>query len=121
MKPLRVLLVEDTEDDAVLLLLELRRGGFEPSMVRVQTPDAMKTELLGRTWDVVISDFSLPSFSGLEALGILQQTGLDVPFILVSGTIGEEVAVEAVKEGAQGSPEQTHPHPVTPALESALY
>jgi diguanylate cyclase (GGDEF)-like protein/PAS domain S-box-containing protein len=100
MKPLRVLLVEDAEDDAALLLRELRRGGFEPSMVRVQTAEAMKAELLARPWDVVISDFSLPSFSGLEALAVLQGTGMDVPFLLVSGTIGEEVAVEAMRAGA---------------------
>jgi diguanylate cyclase (GGDEF)-like protein/PAS domain S-box-containing protein len=100
MKPLRVLLVEDTEDDADLLLLELRRGGFEPDLVRVQTAEAMKAELGARSWDVVISDFSLPSFSGLEALGVLQRSGIDLPFILVSGTIGEEVAVEAMRAGA---------------------
>ena len=99
-KPLRVLLVEDTEDDAVLLLRELRRGHFEPYVVRVQTPATMKAELLARPWDVVISDFSLPSFSGLEALSVLRDTGLDLPFILVSGTIGEEVAVEAMRAGA---------------------
>ena len=100
MKPLRVLLVEDTEDDATLLLLELRHGGFEPYIVRVQTAAAMKAELLGRSWDVVISDFSLPSFTGFEALRVLQGSGVDVPFILVSGTIGEEVAVEAMRAGA---------------------
>jgi diguanylate cyclase (GGDEF)-like protein/PAS domain S-box-containing protein len=120
MKPLRVLLVEDTEDDAVLLLLELRRGGFEPSMVRVQTPEAMEAELLGRPWDVVISDFSLPSFSGLEALGILQQTGLDVPFILVSGTIGEEVAVEAMRAGADDYVMKAHLQRLPAAVEREL-
>ena len=95
-----MLLVEDTEDDAVLLLRELRHGDFEPYVVRVQTPGAMKAELLARRWDVVISDFSLPSFDGLEALSVLRDTGIDLPFILVSGTIGEEVAVEAMRAGA---------------------
>src|SRR5687768_9773490 len=99
-RPLRVLLVEDNEDDAVLLLRELRQGNFEPYVVRVQAPAALKAELLARPWDVVISDFSLPSFSGLEALSVLRETGIDLPFILVSGTIGEEVAVEAMRAGA---------------------
>ena len=120
MKPLRVLLVEDTEDDAVLLLRELRRGGFEPYMVRVQTPLAMRAELLARTWDVVISDFSLPSFTGLEALRVLQETGIDVPFILVSGTIGEEVAVEAMRAGADDYVMKAHLQRLPPAVEREL-
>jgi len=120
LKPLRVLLVEDTEDDAVLLLRELRRGGFEPYMVRVQTPPAMRAELLSRPWDVVISDFSLPSFSGLQALEVLQETGLDLPFILVSGTIGEEVAVEAMRAGADDYVMKAQLQRLPPAVEREL-
>jgi diguanylate cyclase (GGDEF)-like protein/PAS domain S-box-containing protein len=99
-KPLRVLLIEDTEEDATLLAHELRHGGFEPDLLRVQSAGAMRDALGSRTWDVVISDFAMPSFTGLEALAVLQATGIDLPFILVSGTIGEEVAVEAMRAGA---------------------
>ena len=120
LKPLRVLLVEDTEDDAVLLLRELRRGGFEPYMVRVQAPHTMKAALLDRPWDVVISDFLMPSFSGLEALAVLQATGIDLPFILVSGTIGEEVAVEAMKAGADDYVMKTQLQRLPAAVEREL-
>ena len=99
-KPLRVLLIEDREDDALLLLRSLRAGGFEPEFDRIETSQSMTAALLARSWDIIISDYSLPNFSGLEALDILKQSGLDLPFLLVSGTIGENLAVEAMKAGA---------------------
>jgi len=98
---LRVLIVEDSALDAELLEHELRRGGFEPSSKRVETLETMQAALSQREWDIVVSDYSMPRFSGLDALRLLQESRLDIPFILVSGTIGEEVAVEAMKAGAQ--------------------
>lgn len=98
--PLRVLMVEDSEDDALLLLRELRKGGYNPIFERVYTPEAMKTALEKEAWDVVIADYVMPRFSGLEALSLLQQSGLDLPFIIVSGKIGEDIAVEAMRAGA---------------------
>ncbi len=95
-----VLIVEDSEDDAILLLRELRRGGYEPVFERVETPSAMENALAKHAWDVVISDYVMPCFSGPEALKLLQQSGYDIPFIIVSGKIGEDVAVEAMKAGA---------------------
>ena len=103
-KPLRLLLVEDSENDAVLLLRGLFRGGFEPEFDRVDTPEAMSAALTAQSWDIVISDYSMPKFNGLAALRVLQQSGLDIPFILVSGTIGEDVAVEAMKAAARADP-----------------
>src|SRR5918994_5026691 len=98
---LRVLLVEDSEDDALLLLRKLRRGGYDPTWERVDTPVAMETALVERSWDLVISDHSMPTFSSLAALGLLRRKGfLDVPFIIVSGRIGEDAAVAAMKAGA---------------------
>ncbi len=97
---LRILVVEDSENDAELLLEELRRGGFEVKYVVVDTPEAMRTALADHTWDVVVSDYTLPAFSGLHALAQLQETGIDIPLIITSGTIGEETAVEALKAGA---------------------
>ena len=98
--PLRVLVVEDSEDDILLLLHELKRGGYDPFFKRVETAQSMKTALSGEKWDVIISDFIMPQFTGLSALKILKKSGLDIPFIIVSGKIGEDVAVEATKAGA---------------------
>ena len=97
---LRVLLVEDSPDDAALVLRQLRRGGYNVTSQLVDTTDAMAAALDGRAWDVVIADYSLPSFSGLAALALLTQRGLDLPFLIVSGNIGEDVAVAAMKAGA---------------------
>jgi two-component system, NarL family, sensor histidine kinase UhpB len=99
--PLRALLVEDSEDDALLLQRELRRGGYEPVCERVDTAEAMKAALEERTWDIVISDHSMPAFSSSAALELLRRKGfVDMPFIIVSGRIGEDVAVAAMKAGA---------------------
>src|SRR4051794_30296477 len=98
--PLNVLIVEDSEEDADLIVLELKRGGFEPIYRRVDTAEGMANALAEREWDLVLSDFSMPHFSVTEALGMLQEKSLDVPFVIVSATIGEEAAVEAMKAGA---------------------
>jgi two-component system, cell cycle sensor histidine kinase and response regulator CckA len=97
---LKVLIVEDSEDDFLLLLRELRRGGYEPAFERVETPADMKSALNKQSWDIIISDYKMPNFSGLHALKLLKDARVDLPFILVSGTIGEELAVEAMKTGA---------------------
>ena len=98
--PLQVLIVEDSEEDADLIVLELKRGGYEPIYRRVDNADAMAEALQERDWDVVLSDFSMPHFSVPEALAMVQQNGRDIPFVIVSATIGEEAAVEAMKAGA---------------------
>jgi PAS domain S-box-containing protein len=98
--PLCVLIVEDSEDDALLLVRELRRGGYEPLFKRVETAAAMSAELKRREWDIVISDYVMPKFGGIEALRVLKDRGIDLPFIIISGKIGEETAVEAMKAGA---------------------
>lgn len=99
--PLRVLIVEDSEADARLMLRELQHGGFEPVSLRVETPDAMRAALAQQPWDVILSDYTMPQFSAPAALHLLQEIGLDIPFIIVSGTIGEDTAVEAMRAGAQ--------------------
>ncbi len=99
-QPLRVLLVEDVEADALLVLRALRTGGFAPEYKRADTPEAMTAALGGGPWDIVISDYTMPGFSGLDALALFQQSGLDAPFIIVTGTIGEEDAVRCLHAGA---------------------
>jgi len=118
--PLRVLIVEDSEDDADLLLRELRRGGYAPAFERVDTPGAMRAALDRNSWDIVLSDFSLPQFSGLAALALLQERGPDLPFILLSGTIGEETAVAAMKAGAHDFMLKGHLARLVPAIEREL-
>lgn len=100
-KPLRLLLVEDSDDDADLVVHELTRGGYEPSVHRVQIRDEFRAAVESGAWDVIVSDHSLPTYDGMTALADLQSSGKDIPFILVSGTIGEAVAVSAMKAGAQ--------------------
>ncbi|HWM87823.1 MAG TPA: histidine kinase dimerization/phospho-acceptor domain-containing protein, partial [Kofleriaceae bacterium] len=96
---LRVLLVEDSEDDAELLLRELRRGGHDPRWQRVDTREGLEAALDGEVWDAVFADYSMPRFSAPEAFAMVKARGLDVPFIIVSGTVGEEAAVAAMKSG----------------------
>lgn len=98
-RPLRVLIAEDNPDDAVLILAELRRAGFEPEWRRVDG-EVDYLEGLHSGLDVVLSDYEMPQFNGLRALALLKQSRLDVPFIIVSGAIGEEIAVAAMKFGA---------------------
>ncbi|MCG2722712.1 MAG: PAS domain S-box protein [Thermodesulfovibrionales bacterium] len=98
--PIRVLLVEDSEDDAALILRELKQGGYSPVSERIESAQSMKELLHQKAWDIILSDFSMPRFSGFDALGILQQTGFDMPFILVTGAISEEEAVKVMRAGA---------------------
>jgi PAS domain S-box-containing protein len=119
-KQLRVLLVEDSEDDAVLLTRELQKGGYKPLVQRVETPEAMQKALTEKKWDVVISDYVMPKFSGLDALKLLHTTGIDLPFIVVSGKIGEDTAVEVMRAGAQDYIMKNNLIRLCPAIEREL-
>jgi signal transduction histidine kinase/DNA-binding response OmpR family regulator len=98
--PIRVLIVEDAEADARLIVRELRQGGYAPTWLRVETADTMRAALREQAWDIVLSDYKMPHFSGPAALTVLHESGRDLPFIVVSGTIGEENAVAMMKAGA---------------------
>jgi signal transduction histidine kinase len=98
--PLNVLIVEDSEEDADLIVLELKRGGYSPQFRRVETAEDMRRALDEGRWDLILSDFSMPQFTVNEALSLAQGRGMDLPFVIVSATIGEEAAVEAMKAGA---------------------
>src|SRR5437867_63229 len=119
-KAIRVLIVEDSENDSFLLARELKRGGYDLTLERVDTPGAMKAALSNRAWDIVIADFSMPQFSGTDALKMVRATGLEVPFIFVSGTIGEETAVAAMKVGAHDYIMKGNLSRLVPAVEREL-
>jgi len=100
MSVVRVLIVEDSAADAELMLRALRAGGFEPACERVETAEAMREALARQPWDVVLGDYNLPGFDVPAALAVLQQHGQDIPFIVVTGSVGEDAAVAAMKAGA---------------------
>src|SRR3989454_12648917 len=99
-RPLRVLILEDNENDAELLLRELRRQNYEPDYHRVDSAAALNEALDREPWSLIISDYAMPQFTAMHALDILKRRNLDLPFVIVSGTIGEETAVVAMKSGA---------------------
>jgi PAS domain S-box-containing protein len=119
-KPLRVLIVEDSEDDTLFLIRELKRGGFDPDFQRVDNLTALSAALDQGRWDIVISDHTLPGFGSLHALDLVRQRGLDVPFIVVSGTIGEDAAVKAMKAGANDYVMKSKLSRLQPAVEREL-
>ena len=98
--PLRVLLVEDLEDDALLLVRALRKNGYEPQTDRVQSAEEMTLALLNRPWDIILCDYHLPGFSGIDAIALMKKLNLDIPLIVVSGAIGEETALDCIHRGA---------------------
>ncbi len=119
-KPLRVLIVEDSEDDALLLVHALQRSGYAPIFERVETAEAMTAALKKQVWDIICSDYNMPHFNVPEALKLLQQSGLDLPFIVISGTIGEDTAVATMKAGAHDYLMKGKLKRLAPAIEREL-
>jgi PAS domain S-box-containing protein len=119
--PLRVLIVEDSEEDTLLIVRELKRGGFDPIHEQVETAEAMTAALEKHPWDIIISDYVMPHFSGLEALKLFKASGLDLPFIIVSGSIGEDVAVETMKSGAHDYLMKNNLTRLIPAIQQELH
>lgn len=119
-KPLRVLSVEDSEDDFLLLSEQLREGGYALTLARVETAEAMAAALASASWDVVLTDFRLPRFSGADAVSLLRNSGSDLPIIVVSGTIGEEKAAALLKAGADDYVSKENLSRLVPVVERAL-
>ncbi|HEX2099640.1 MAG TPA: PAS domain S-box protein, partial [Candidatus Synoicihabitans sp.] len=119
-KPLNALIVEDSADDAKLLIRVLTRGGYEVQAKRVETAEELSAALENARWDVVLSDYSLPNFSGEAALRMIRESGRDLPFIFVSGMMGEEIAVAAMKAGAHDYVMKNNPARLVPAIEREL-
>lgn len=119
-KHLRTLIIEDSEDDAALLVRHLTNGGYKLDWLRVDTAAALEAALDQPEWDIVFADFSMPNFSGVAALTQLRQRGFDTPLIFVSGTMGEDVAVMALKAGANDYIMKGNPKRLLPAVEREL-
>jgi signal transduction histidine kinase len=119
-RTLRVLIAEDSEDDLLLLLRTIRQGGFDPVWEHVQSAEAMQEALANGSFDLVIADHSMPGFTGFEALEITHQTDPDLPFMLVSGTVGEHIAVDAMRAGARDYLMKGHLTRLVPAIRREL-
>jgi signal transduction histidine kinase len=118
-RALRVLLVEDSEDDAQMIVRELKRGGFAPTWQRVDDAAGLDAAL-HEPWDVILSDYSIPGFGAMQAFALLRARGLDVPFVLVTGTVGEEAAVEAMRAGVHDFVLKDRLARLTPAISREL-
>ena len=118
--PLRVLLAEDSEDDEALVMRALRAGGYDVSYQRVETAEAMAAALEAGTWDIVLSDYHMPAFSAPEAFRVVRDKGFDLPFIIVSGTVGEDAAVDAMRLGVHDYLLKSNLIRLVPAIEREL-
>ncbi len=119
-KSLRLLAIEDSEEDFLLLMRQLRAGGYEPEWKRVDNAQTLKSAITEKQWDIIISDYIMPQFSGLDALDLVKQSGIDIPFIIVSGKIGEDIAVETMKAGAHDYIVKGNLARLVPAVEREL-
>jgi diguanylate cyclase (GGDEF)-like protein len=119
-KPLRVLLVEDSEDDVLLTVREIKKGGYDPLHERVENAGAMRKALQEKTWDVILCDYQMPQFNGLAAIALLKETGIDIPLIIVSGVIGEETAADCMRYGAHDYVMKGNLSRLVPAIEREL-
>ncbi len=117
---INLLIAEDSEDDALLIKRELERGGYRTNMQRVDSADDMEKALKDKQWDLIITDHNMPSFSSNDALTLTQQHDQNIPFILVSGSIGEEIAVDAMKSGAHDYVMKNNLTRLLPAIEREL-
>jgi len=97
---LHALIAEDSEQDAALLVRQLHNGGFSPLYERVETESAMAAALARKHWDIVLTDYSMPQFNAQRALALIAKSGIDIPCIVVSGAVGEEIAAEVMRAGA---------------------
>src|SRR5689334_9931161 len=120
MVDLRILFIEDSEDDMLLVLRELQKGSYNVQSQRVQTAVDMQAALKNGPWDLIVCDYSMPSMNALEALQIMQSTELDLPFIIVSGSINEEGAIAALKAGAHDFLSKNNLTRLLPAIEREL-
>ena len=118
--PLRVLVVEDSEFDAQIMITLLRKGGYDVTFARVENAETLRTALKEQAWHLILADYNLPAFSAPAALDVLKESGLDLPFIIVSGGIGEDIAVASMKAGAHDYLMKGNLHRLAPAVDREL-
>ena len=118
--PLRILLLEDSEDDALLITRHLRKAEWSFSLKRVDSRESFEAAVTKESWDIILSDFSVPLFNGMEALQFLQEKSVQAPFIMISGRAGEETAVEAMRAGAHDYILKSNLYRLIPAIEREL-
>ena len=120
-KPIRVLVIDDSEDDALLVIRELKNGGgFNPTYEQIDTSEAMSKALDNKSWDAILCDYSMPDFSASAALDLYHEKGLDIPFIIVSGAIADETAVAAMRAGAHDYIMKNNLARLSPAVDREL-
>jgi two-component system cell cycle sensor histidine kinase/response regulator CckA len=119
-KNLRVLIVEDSEDDTLLMVRYLREGGYEAEYERVDTQKAYRLALAKQSWDIILADYTMPTFTGMKALYILREKDDETPFVFVSGTLGENTAEQAMKAGANDYVAKSDLKRLVPAIEAVL-
>jgi DNA-binding NtrC family response regulator len=100
-KSLRLLMIEDSEDDELLIIRELKKGGYNPVYERVETAAAMKKALEEKQWDIILCDYQMPTFDGPSAIALKKEANIDIPLIVLTGKIGEETAADSMSLGAQ--------------------
>jgi PAS domain S-box-containing protein len=118
--PLRVLIIEDNKDDVSLIARALKKGGYDPDFLRVETAKTMRKALDGKQWDVILCDYNLPGFNVHDAINLLTEEDLDIPLIIVSGVIDEEAAVECMRLGARDYIRKENLHRLLPAINREL-
>jgi len=119
-KPIKILVMEDSEDETLLIVREIQRGGYVTTFERVETGAAMSAALKNQEWDIIIADYNLPHFGTAEALKIFKNSGMDIPFIVVSGSIGEDTAVATMKAGAHDYLMKNSLNRLVPVIEREL-
>jgi PAS domain S-box-containing protein len=119
-KSIYVLIIEDSENDVLLIIRELKKGGYNPVYERVETAVAMKKALQEKEWDIILCDYKMPNFSALSAIAALKKENINIPIIIVSGTIGEETAVECMRLGAHDYIMKTNMSRLCPAVDREL-
>ncbi|MFW6232983.1 MAG: PAS domain S-box protein, partial [Bacteroidota bacterium] len=117
---LKILIIDDSEDDVLLMLRELRKNGLKFEHKLICSAEELKTELETNKWHIVLCDYHMPGFSGLDALRLFKETGLDIPFIIISGAVGEQIAVDAMREGAHDYLLKDNLIRLVPAIEREL-
>src|SRR5689334_1095079 len=118
--PLRVLIIEDCEDSCLLIAAELEQHGYKPTCLRVENAAGMRAALLDKSWDVIIADFVVPGFGAIDSLKVAQESAPDLPFIVISGNVEEEVAVAVMRAGAHDFVSKGKLARLVPAIEREL-